>query len=233
MLAPTSSVASALRGRGLRDVRVWGRGVDSDQFTPDKRDEELRAHLLGDGDTLLLSVGRVSHEKRLDHLLQAFARVSRVRPGVRLLVVGDGPARRDLERTSPLGVTFHGEARGEELARLFAAADVFCFSSTTDTFGQVLLEAAASGVPVVASAAGGALDVVRGGETGVHVPVDDPGAFAAALLDLVDSPRLRTRYAEAARRHALRQSWDAALAELGASYRLACTGDRSQFIAAA
>src|SRR5262249_21131152 len=151
----------------------WGRGVDHDLFHPVRRDAELREQLLGDGDTLLLSVGRVSNEKRLDNLLQAFAYVSRELPSTRLLIVGDGPARSSLERTAPVGTSFYGEARGEELARLYAASDVFCFPSTTDTFGQVLLEAAASGLPVVAAAAGGAVDLVADRETGLLIAPED------------------------------------------------------------
>jgi glycosyltransferase involved in cell wall biosynthesis len=222
VLAPTATVAAALRLRGHADVGIWGRGVDRDLFDPGRRNEALRGGLLEGADTLLLSVGRVSHEKRLDHLLQAFARVNRSLPGTRLLVVGDGPARRELERTAPAGVSFYGEARGDELARLYAAADVFCFASTTDTFGQVLLEAAASGLPVVAVAAGGAVDLVEDGVTGRLVPADDVLAFAAALGELVETPATRARYGTAARRRALERTWDAALAELASCYRRAC-----------
>jgi glycosyltransferase involved in cell wall biosynthesis/predicted metal-dependent phosphoesterase TrpH len=218
VLAPTASVATALRARGYRDVGIWGRGVDHELFHPRRRDEQLRSRLLAGGDALLLSVGRISHEKRLDNLLQAYVRVARVLPGVRLLVVGDGPARHELERTAPAGVAFYGEARDEALARLYAAADVFCFASTTDTFGQVLLEAAASGLPVVAAAAGGARDLVSDGENGLLVPPDDVGAFAAALVELLQSPASRAVYAAAARSSAVGRSWEAAIAQLSASY---------------
>jgi phosphatidylinositol alpha 1,6-mannosyltransferase len=206
-----------------RERRGLGRGVDGELFDPNRRNEVLRAELLGDADTLLLSVGRVSHEKRLDHLLQAFARVSRPLPGVRMLVVGDGPARRELERTAPAGVAFYGETRGDELAQLYAAADVFCFASTTDTFGQVLLEAAASGLPVVAVAAGGAVDLVEDGITGRLVAQDDVAAFACALSELVEAPAARARCAAAGRRRALERTWDAALAELASCYRRVCS----------
>ncbi|HXR10725.1 MAG TPA: glycosyltransferase, partial [Gaiellaceae bacterium] len=151
VLAPTRGVADALAARGMPDVGVWGRGVDTDLFSPERRDDELRAQLLQNGDFLVLSVGRLSQEKRIGVLLDAFARVSRVQPKARLVVVGDGPARRELERTAPAGSVFVGEARGHRLAALYASADVFCFPSTTDTFGQVLLEAGASGLPVVAA----------------------------------------------------------------------------------
>jgi glycosyltransferase involved in cell wall biosynthesis len=219
VLAPTAGVASALRARGYRDVGIWGRGVDHELFHPRRRDELLRKQLLGGADALLLSVGRVSHEKRVDMLMQSYVRLTRALPAVRLLVVGDGPARRELERTAPAGVDFYGEARDEELAGLYAAADIFCFASTKDTFGQVLLEAAASGLPVVAVAAGGALELVSDRETGLLVPADDGGAFAAALVELLQSRTMRTSYGAAARNAAAGCSWDVAIAQLSASYR--------------
>ena len=219
VLAPTRNVADALTARGLADVGVWGRGVDTDLFTPERRDEELRERLLGDGDQLILSVGRLSQEKRIGVLLDAFARVSRIRPNARLVVVGDGPARRELERTAPSGTVFVGEARGRELAAYYASADMFCFPSTTDTFGQVLLEAGASGLPVVAAAAGGALELVADGSTGLLVPPEEPGRLAAALLELADSQSRRTQMGAAGLAAARARTWDAAIAQVADVYR--------------
>src|SRR5262249_54797757 len=153
---------------------VWSRGVDAEWFSPDRRRDELRDDLLAGGEVLALYVGRLSPEKRLDTLLTAFVRACDAVPGLRLLVVGDGPARAALERAAPEGVRFVGELHGEALAAVFAAADIFGFPSTTDTFGQVLLEAGASGLPVVAAAAGGAVDLVRDGVTGILVRPNDP-----------------------------------------------------------
>jgi glycosyltransferase involved in cell wall biosynthesis len=222
VLAPTRGVADALEARGMTDVGVWGRGVDTDLFSPAKRDEVFRTRLLdGDGRLLVLSVGRLSHEKRLGVLLDAFARLSRVRPEARLVVAGDGPARRELERTAPAGTVFVGETRGEDLARLYASADVFCFPSTTDTFGQVLLEAGASGLPVVAAAAGGALELVGQGRTGVLVAPDDPGPLAAALLELAERPSLRRALGAAGRDAARGRTWADAIEQLVAVYRRA------------
>jgi glycosyltransferase involved in cell wall biosynthesis/predicted metal-dependent phosphoesterase TrpH len=218
VLAPTRGVADVLAARGMPRVGVWGRGVDTELFSPARRDEGLRARLLDGGSLVVLSVGRLSHEKRIGVLLDAFARVSRVRPGARLLVVGDGPARRELERTAPAGTTFAGEARGRELAVLYASADVFCFPSTTDTFGQVLLEAGASGLPVVAAAAGGALELVVPGRNGVLVEPEDSARLAAALLELADDPARRTALGAAGLAAARARTWDAAIAELAGVY---------------
>ena len=219
VLAPTAHVATALEARGLPAVQIWGRGVDCALFDPARRDEALRSRLLDGGGLLLLSVGRLSQEKRLSVLLDAFARVSRVRPEARLAIVGDGPARAELRRTAPCGTVFVGEAYGEELARLYASADVFCFPSTTDTFGQVLLEAGASGLPAVAAAAGGGLELVGHGRTGLLVAPDDAGAFAAALLELADRPERREALGAAGRLTALDRTWDAAIARLAEVYR--------------
>ena len=220
VLAPTRGVATALDARGYPAVGVWGRGVDSERFGPEHRSEDLRFGVLGDdADVLLLSVGRLSEEKRIGVLLDAFAFLSRERRDVRLVVAGDGPARRELELTAPAGVTFVGELRGAALAELYASADVFCFPSTTDTFGQVLLEAGASGLPVVAANAGGAQELVAHGVTGQLVAPEDPRGLAAALLELAADRRLRTRLGRAGREAALARTWDAAIAELSAAYR--------------
>jgi glycosyltransferase involved in cell wall biosynthesis len=220
VLAPTRGVADALTERGLPRVGLWGRGVDTTLFAPERRDEALRERLLGpEGRLLLLSVGRLSEEKRLGVLLDAFARVSRVRPDARLAIVGEGPARRELERTAPRWSAFVGEAQGESLAALYASADIFCFPSTTDTFGQVLLEAGASGLPVVAAAAGGALELLAGGRTGVLVPADDAGSLAAAIVDLADSPARRAALAASGLAAARSRTWDAAIAQLTETYR--------------
>ncbi len=166
VLAPTSSVAAALEQRGHQRVNVWGRGVDAELFKPDRRREHVRRRLLDGGDLLLLYVGRLSPEKRIHVLLEAFARLRGRLPGLRLAIAGDGPAREQLVAAAPAGVRFVGELRGLALAELYASADIFCFPSTTDTFGQVLLEAAASGLPAIAAEAGGAVELVRDGATG-------------------------------------------------------------------
>jgi len=222
VLAPTHTVMSSLAARGTaKRILVWGRGVDTGQFSPAHRDEGLRDSLLDGGNTLLLYVGRVSDEKRIDVLLDAFRRLG---PGARLVVVGDGPARSRLEEGTPENVAFLGELRGAALARLYASADVFCFPSTTDTFGQVILEAGASRLPTVAVAAGGAAELVTHEQTGLLVPPDDAGALAAALGRLVDDPALRTRLAEGALAAASRRTWERSFAELRDAYRIAVHG---------
>jgi glycosyltransferase involved in cell wall biosynthesis/predicted metal-dependent phosphoesterase TrpH len=220
VLAPTRHVADALAARGYPEVGVWGRGVDAELFDPRRRSDELRRGLLErDEGVLCLSVGRLSEEKRVGVLLDAFALALRSRPDLRLVVAGDGPARRELERTAPAGTIFVGELLGIELAELYASADLFCFPSTTDTFGQVLLEAAASGLPVVAADAGGNSELVQQWHSGLLVPPEEPRELASALLLLADDPRLRRRLGANGRDAALARTWPAAVDQLGAVYQ--------------
>jgi glycosyltransferase involved in cell wall biosynthesis/predicted metal-dependent phosphoesterase TrpH len=219
VLAPTASVAESLRARGYPNVGLWGRGVDTSLFRPDRRSEALRSALLEGGSQLILSVGRVSQEKRLGVLLEAFSGVHARCPGARLLVVGDGPARVELETSAPPGVRFLGEVRGEELADVYAAADLFCFPSTTDTFGQVMLEAAASGLPVVAAATGGASELVGHGATGLLVNPDDEVVLAETLIQLLEDDALRERLGREGLARARRRSWAEAHAQLLGAYQ--------------
>ena len=228
ILAPTRAVAAELEERGFAGrVGIWSRGVDTTAFSPAFRSTELRRSILDGGDTLLLSVGRVSREKRLDVLLAAFAEIRASRPGARLAIVGDGPALAELADAAGPGVLFLGERRGRELAELYASADIFCFPSTTDTFGQVLLEASASGVPLVAAGAGGAAELVLDARTGLLVPPGNVGALVDALVTLVDDPVARAALGARGREEALRRTWGNSLRELRSAHAAAASVLRS------
>jgi glycosyltransferase involved in cell wall biosynthesis len=222
LLAPTRAIAAALEGRNVATaVGVWGRGVDSSLFAPERRSIALREELLDGGDLLVLSVGRVSRDKRLDVLLNTFGELGPALPSMRLAVVGEGPARAELEATAPAGVRFLGELRGADLAVAYASADLFCFPSTTDTFGQVVLEAAVSGLPVVAVAAGGAPELVGDGKTGLLVPPDDTAAYARAIESLARSPQARHELGAAGRVAAIEWTWERSFEQLLDAYRAA------------
>jgi glycosyltransferase involved in cell wall biosynthesis len=183
VMAATPALAQELRSRGLRNVMLWPRGVDAALFHPRPSD-------LGLPRPVFLSVGRVAVEKNLEVFLALDL------PGTKV-VVGDGPARADLERAYP-GAVFLGAMQGEKLAEAYAAADVFVFPSRTDTFGLVLLEALASGVPVGALPVSGPLDVIGDAPVGVL----DHDLLAACLKAL-------TLSRDECRDFALRQTWDA------------------------
>ena len=202
-LAPSTAIMTQLHTHGFERLWLWGRGVDTVRFDPAKRDDALRRRIAPGGEMLAGYVGRLATEKRIDLL----AEVARL-PGVRLAIVGGGPAEAALRERMPSAL-FLGEQRGEELARTYASLDVFVHAGTYETFGQTLQEAAASGVPVVAPAVGGPLDIVDDGTTGHLVMPGSAAAIAEAVTRLAASPRLRHAQGRAARQKMLARSWTA------------------------
>ncbi|HWP34035.1 MAG TPA: glycosyltransferase family 1 protein, partial [Thermodesulfobacteriota bacterium] len=198
---PTPAVQAELAARGIERTELWPRGVDPDRFSPAHRSPALRARYgFAADDPVLLYVGRLAREKELDRLFRAYAALRPRFPGLRLLLVGDGPDRPRLARTyGGEGVVFAGRQTGEALAAHYASADVFAFPSPTETFGNVVQEALASGLPVVAVAAGGVRDVVRAEETGLLADPRDPEAFGRQLARLLGDRALRARLAAAGR----------------------------------
>jgi phosphatidylinositol alpha 1,6-mannosyltransferase len=209
-LAPSTATATGLHAQGIANVWLWGRGVDTKRFDPARRSQELRSTL---GKELLVGyVGRLATEKRVEWLAGITAL-----DGVRLVIVGAGPAEAMLRQHMP-GATFLGERRGEELAAIYASLDVFVHSGPYETFGQTLQEAAASGLPVVAPAAGGPLDLVQDGVTGYLVPPADPDAFTSAVARLAADPVMRAAFGAAGRRKVLGRSWPVLTGELVGHY---------------
>jgi phosphatidylinositol alpha 1,6-mannosyltransferase len=200
-LAPSAASAASLREHGVQRVWRWGRGVDTERFDQARRSPRLRQELAPGGEALVGYVGRLAPEKRVD-LLGPVAGL----PGVRLVIVGDGPAGAGLRRALPQA-TFVGPRHGIELATIYASLDVFVHSGACETFGQTLQEAAASGLPVVAPAAGGPLDLVDHGRTGYLVPPGDAGALAGAVARLAGDPRLRRAMGRAGRDQMMGRSW--------------------------
>jgi phosphatidylinositol alpha 1,6-mannosyltransferase len=211
-LSPCTATAADLRAHGVERVKVWARGVDCQRFDPAKRSERLHAELAAGADVVVGYVGRLATEKRLDLLAQ----VAKL-PGVRLVLVGSGPAEAAVRRAVPSAV-FLGQRGGEQLARIYASFDVFVHAGPHDTFGQTLQEAAASGLPVVAPAAGGPLDLVRDGVTGFLVAPNDTGALAHAVARLAADPALRAAQGTAGRRLVLGRTWPAMCDELIGHY---------------
>ncbi|WP_203939259.1 glycosyltransferase family 4 protein [Spirilliplanes yamanashiensis] len=211
-LAPSSASVAALRGHGVQRVHLWRRGVDAGRFHPARRSAGIRRALAPGGETLVGYVGRLAHEKHVELLAGACAL-----PGVRVVVVGDGPAAPALRRQLP-GAVFLGARHGAQLARIYASLDVFAHPGPYETFGQSVQEALASGVPVVAPAAGGPVDLVRPGATGLLVPPLDGGALTAAVAELAADPVRRARFGAAARADVAARSWAAVGDELLGHY---------------
>jgi glycosyltransferase involved in cell wall biosynthesis len=221
-LCPSPSTAQMLAAEGFTHVSVWTRGVDTSLFDPARRSAAWRTEIAGDaGRPILLYVGRLSHEKNLSALVEAFrALVARRSAPPHLVLVGDGPARGDLQQAlNGLPVTFTGYLRGEALAQAYASADIFAFPSLTETFGQVTLEAMASGLPVVAFVAEGTRDLVTHERTGLLVGERSAAALARAIESLLDAPDLRAQLGTAGQAVASERSWSAAMASLMSAYQ--------------
>jgi phosphatidylinositol alpha 1,6-mannosyltransferase len=218
-LAPSSAALADLEAAGVRRLARWGRGVDLERYHPGNRGSaaarRYRELLAPGGELVVGYVGRVAPEKQVERL-----RALRGMPGVRLAVVGDGPALRSTRRAlRGMPVAFLGRLAGAELAAAYAALDVFVHTGEQETFGQTVQEAHASGLPVVAPAAGGPLDLVADGVDGFLFRGDDE--LRDRVRALVDATPLRLRMGEAGRRGVIGRSWAAVCAELFAHYEAA------------
>ena len=207
-MVPTHEMRESLIASGYRNVRVVARGVDTRLFSPVHRSAELRrAWGVGDDDLVALVVGRIAPEKNLPLVLSAFAAMRENSPRMKLVFVGDGPDRAALQRRFPEHV-FAGMRIGEDLARHYASGDVFLFGSLTETFGNVTLEAMASGLAVVAYDYAAARQHIRHEENGLLAPCDDERTFARMARTLASDPARARSLAIAARATAERVDWE-------------------------
>ena len=212
-LAPSKRVQRQMRQLGISNVGLWRRGVDAAAFHPRFRSEDMRRELSAGHpeDTLLVYVGRLSDEKQLEHIRPALEAL----PGTRLALVGDGPARPALERYfADMPVTFTGYLRGERLSQAYASGDIFVFPSRLETFGLVVIEAMAAGLPVLATRVGGVEEIVREDETGFTFDSGDTDALIEGLRKIALSRDNMRRMGAQARVYAETQSWDAIMDEV-------------------
>jgi phosphatidylinositol alpha 1,6-mannosyltransferase len=217
-LCPSLATIADLRDHGFRRLRLWGRGVDTERFHPSNRSVAWRESVGAQPDErVLLYVGRLASEKRLDLLADVLPSL----PNTRLVLVGDGPLRPALEqRLSGMRAHFTGYLRGADLATAYASADLFVFPSDTETFGQVIQEAMASGLPVVAARAGGAIDMVRDGVTGALFHPGSAAELYTQTLRLVNDPVQCAAMSMAGRAAAERRSWGRVMDELLGHYQM-------------
>ena len=198
------------RGFEPAKLKIFPRGLDTELFTPARRDTTFwQKYGPTNGEVRLLYVGRVSREKNLDVLASAYRRLRDEKLPVQLFVVGEGPYSQTLSETLP-DAFFTGYLRGKDLAIAYASADVFVFPSTTDTFGNVIIEAQASGMPVIVSDAGGPKELVEDKASGLVTRSHDVDDFTRAIRTLVADPALRQRMGERAREGVVNRTWPSA-----------------------
>ncbi len=215
LLSPSPASDQALAAIGAAPERVlrWDRGVDTSRFDPLLRTRELLA-----GEKInVLYAGRVTREKGAELLAESFLKAHRSEPRLHLILAGGGPEQPLLEERLGSAASFLGWLEGEDLARAYASADMFLFPSATDTFGQVILEAQASGLPVIAVEEGGPCSLIDHGVNGLLCPAD-AGVLADALLELAGSPLLAQRLSRAALGAVRARTWEATLERLAEGY---------------
>jgi phosphatidylinositol alpha 1,6-mannosyltransferase len=219
---PSSASRDDLLRLGLTDVEVWGRGVDTELFHPGRRAEALRAALGMGSRYTFLYVGRLASEKRTDQVLDAFRLASEMLPRgvIHLVIAGTGPREEELRAAAPPGVEFLGLLdRRSRLPDLYANCDAFVFASVTETLGLVVLEAMASGLPVIAVPEGGVRDHLRDGRNGLACREGDVQGMALAMVRIATEWGLSRRLARGARNSVEQLGWDKEIERLDRSYR--------------
>lgn len=218
-LVPTEGMRRTLSEQGFRGLRVVARGVDTALFHPGRRSPALRAQWGADpGDPVVIYVGRLAPEKNLPTVLNTFDAMRAVEPRAKLVLVGDGPARQELEARRN-GYVFAGMRRGEDLAGHYASGDIFLFPSITETYGNVTMEAMASGLAVVAYDYAAAEEHVRSGLNGLTAPFDDEDAFLRQGLTLIRDAAYAAELGRRARQTAESIDWEQVFDTLERSLR--------------
>ncbi len=220
---PSRATGEELAAKGIpgEKLKYYPRGIDVERFHPAKANGFFHGRFKVIGKEIkLLYVGRVSREKNLPELVEAFKQLAALRKGIRLIVVGEGPYLEEMKQAlEGLPVTFTGFLDGEDLPQAYASSDVFLFPSTTDTFGNVVLEAQASGLPVIVTDGGGPQENLIPGRTGYVVRAGDTEAFVRTVLQLIDNRYLLERMKRNARKYVQNRSFEAAYLALWDSYR--------------
>ncbi|MDP4097616.1 glycosyltransferase family 1 protein [Paenibacillus sp. P96] len=222
---PSRSTLAELKNKDFNNLEIWGRGIDSTLFSPTGQREQVWAKWnIRPRKYIILYVGRLAPEKGIEILMESFKRLpERLRSQSVLVVAGDGPLSRVMDPVAhglPADtVEWLGFVTGIDLAEWYAAADLFLFPSATETFGNVVLEAMASGTAVIGAGEGGVKDLICHGHNGWLCPANDAQAFAEAATQLLDNSVLRGQLASAGRESSRSHSWDSIFSRLLASYQ--------------
>lgn len=215
---PSVTTIRELREMGFDNLTLWARGIDINIFSPAYADRSLKEKWSRDGRPVALFVGRLVAEKDIDVLLDAHNILKQKGIDYQLVLVGGGPLKQKIEKNMP-DIILEGHLEGEALSRAYASADLFVFPSTTESFGNVIQEAAASGLPAVGAAEGGVKDLIRQGETGFLAKPKNAADFAGKMEELILNDSLRNSLAAGAFDTAISKSWDIINKRLFEDYR--------------
>lgn len=209
IFVPSMDTLEKLQHKGFRNLSIWPRGIDATVFHPNYDAEVIREKYNIKEKYILAYVGRIAKEKDVLLLPEIAEKLpNHVKDNVHWLIAGDGPVKDELEQMAPSNMTFAGFVEGENLANIYAAADLFVFPSPTETFGNVVLEALACGTPVIGADAGGVRSIVKSGINGILCEEKDSTDFVQAIVSLLSREKARKVMSENGVRYAQAQSWD-------------------------
>lgn len=210
IFVPSKDTEKRLERRNFNNLSIWPRGIDGTIFNRDYKQDQVRMKYKIKEKNILLYVGRVAAEKDVELLPEIANRLPKyIRNDVHWLIVGDGPRKERLEKIAPPNMTFTGYIEGEDLAKIYASADLFVTPSTSETFGNVVLESLACGTPVIGADAGGVRTIIQDGQTGLLCEEKNVEEFAENIIRLLKNDQLRTEMGERGFHYAQSQSWDA------------------------
>lgn len=212
---PSHDTKRMLNSKGISRVKVLSNGVETDLFNPQRASSELRESLGNSDKLMILYVGRIAMEKDIDVLIKAYDKVRHTyKDKISLVITGDGTMKERYQKQFGNDIIFTGYKKGEDLAQVYASADIFAYPSTTETFGNVIIEAMASGLPVVAAATGGILDSVIDGYNGLLTTPKDVDSFADGIVKFIENDAFRKDCANHAAEYAKTKSWDLILDDM-------------------
>ena len=216
---PSQTTLDLLKSKGIENLEIWGRGIDIEKFSPELRDHDYRKELHIQNKIVILYVGRMSPEKDLDEFMEVVEKLNgKYENKIHFLMVGDGPMLGQLKIDAPQNMTFTGFMHGKELSKLYASSDVFFFPSSTETYGNVILEAMASGLSVVACDAGGVSQNLKDGYNSLACGIRNVDEFYRALESVITNADLRKELGENGRQYTLQMGWREIFQKLTASY---------------
>lgn len=227
-LCPSKITLEELEKKGFNNLDIWGRGIDTALFSPDHKDQSFIEKNNLQEKIKLLYVGRAAKEKNIYMLLKSLNILNKkYKNAIELIITGDGPELKNIKKAAPENVLFTGFKSGIELSQIYASSDIFVFSSLTETYGNVIIEAMASGLPVVAVNSGGVKENLVNNYNGLACEHDDPNEFSAKLEKLILDKNLREVLAHNARQYSLEKTWDREFGKLMKNYRKLLDLDKS------